>query len=51
MLSGRVTAPSPALTWAVKLKAPTVVGIPEITPELAVRVRPSGRSPAAIDQV
>ncbi len=51
MLSGRVTVSSPALTWTVKLKVPIVVGVPEITPELAVRVRPSGRAPAAIDHV
>ena len=35
----------------VKVLAPTVVGVPEMTPVEAARARPAGRVPEAIDQV
>jgi hypothetical protein len=38
-------------TVAVKLKVPLAVGVPEIRPVLAARLRPAGRLPALIDQV
>ena len=40
-----------SLTAAVKLDVPVAVGVPEITPVVAARVRPAGRLPEAIDQV
>jgi len=38
-------------TVAVKLKVPLAVGVPEIRPVLAVRLRPAGRLPEVIDHV
>lgn len=38
-------------TWAVKLKVPAAVGVPEITPVAAFRVRPAGIEPALMDQL
>jgi len=40
-----------SVTMAVKLKVPAVVGVPEMAPVLALRVRPGGRVPVEIDQV
>ena len=37
-------------TLAVKLKVPLAVGVPEIRPVLAARLRPAGRLPEVIDQ-
>jgi hypothetical protein len=39
-----------SLTVAVKVNVPLAVGVPEITPLLAVSVRPFGRLPEVIDQ-
>jgi hypothetical protein len=36
---------------AVKVEVPAVVGTPEIMPVFAVRLRPAGRLPEAMDQV
>lgn len=38
-------------TLAVKLKVPTVVGVPEITPVAVLSDNPGGREPEEIDQV
>jgi hypothetical protein len=38
-------------TVAVKLKVPLAVGVPDIRPVLAARLRPEGRLPEVIDQV
>jgi hypothetical protein len=35
----------------VKLEVPAVVGVPLITPVLAVRLKPAGKVPVAIDQL
>ena len=40
-----------SLTSAVKCEVPTAVGVPEITPELAVRSRPAGSEPPVKFQV
>jgi hypothetical protein len=40
-----------SVTLAVKLEVPPAVGVPEITPVVAARVRPAGRLPDVIDQV
>jgi hypothetical protein len=42
-----------SVTFTVKLIGPVTlpVGVPEITPVLAFRPRPTGRLPALIDQV
>ena len=39
-----------SLTDAVKLNVPLAVGVPEIKPVDAVRLRPAGREPEVIDQ-
>lgn len=36
-------------TVAVKLKVPLTVGVPEMRPVLAVRLRPAGKLPDVID--
>jgi len=38
-------------TETVKLNVPVTVGVPEMTPVIATRVRPEGRLPPEIDQV
>jgi hypothetical protein len=38
-------------TEIVKVDVPVAVGVPEITPVAAFRVRPAGRVPAEIDHV
>ena len=43
------TADAPSVTWAVKLKVPTVVGVPEMMPPRST-LRPGGR-PDATDHV
>jgi len=40
-----------SLTIAPKAKTPLAVGVPEITPVAALRVRPPGRAPEDTDQV
>ena len=35
----------------MKLEVPAVVGLPEITPELELRVKPAGKEPEAMLQV
>jgi hypothetical protein len=40
-----------SVTLMVKLEVPAVVGVPDITPVLAARVRPAGREPILTDQV
>jgi hypothetical protein len=40
-----------SLTVAVKLDAPFAVGVPEITPVVAARVKPAGKLPDVIDHV
>ena len=40
-----------SLTVAVKVNVPLVVGIPEISPLPAAKVKPVGRLPNVIDQV
>jgi hypothetical protein len=40
-----------SVTVAVKLDVPVAVGVPEITPVVADRVRPAGRLPEVTDQV
>jgi hypothetical protein len=40
-----------SVTVTVKFDVPLAVGVPEITPVLAARVRPVGRVPAVIDHV
>jgi hypothetical protein len=42
---------SASVTVAVKLDVPLVVGVPEITPVLGVKLSPAGRLPEVIDQV
>ena len=41
---------SESVTWAVKLKDPSVVGLPNILPEDELRLNPGGRLPHSIDQ-
>ena len=52
MLSACV-AVSPFISWActVKMLVPAPVGVPEITPVLALRASPTGRLPTVVDQV
>jgi len=53
MLSWAVTARggfSESVTCTVKLDVPIEVGVPEMTPVLAVRVRPDGGEPVTINQ-
>jgi hypothetical protein len=40
-----------SVTVAVKAEVPIAVGLPEIVPEVAARVRPAGSLPELIDQV
>ena len=40
-----------SVTWALKVKVPAVVGVPEMAPVLLLRVRPGGKEPLAIDQL
>jgi hypothetical protein len=40
-----------SVTVAVKAKVPLAVGVPEIIPLLAARVRPAGKLPLVIDHV
>ena len=40
-----------SVTVAVKLDIPVAVGVPEIAPVVADRVRPAGRLPEVTDQV
>jgi hypothetical protein len=40
-----------SVTVAVKANVPLAVGVPEITPFPAVRVRPAGRLPLVTDHV
>ncbi len=40
-----------SVTWTVKLKVPAVVGVPAMTPVLALRVSPEGSAPLTTDQV
>jgi hypothetical protein len=40
-----------SVTVAVKAKVPVTVGVPEIAPLPAARVKPVGRLPLAIDHV
>ena len=52
MLSDLVTVVRLAsFICTVKVLAPAVVGVPEMIPVEAARVRPAGRVPEAIDQV
>ena len=39
-----------SVTLTVKLVVPGVVGVPEITPVTALRVKPAGRLPTLTDQ-
>jgi hypothetical protein len=41
---------TPSVTFTVKVKAPAVVGLPEIIP-LELRLSPGGKLPDEIDQV
>jgi hypothetical protein len=43
--------PEESTTFAVKLKAPGVVGVPVMAPVAGFRVRPGGRLPAVIENV
>jgi len=46
MLSGWVAVlPFASVTFAVKENVPEVEGVPEITPEEAVKVKPAGSEP------
>src|SRR5262245_12578180 len=47
MVSDREAFCPPAVTWALNVKVPATVGVPEMTPVLVVRVSPEG-SPLAI---
>jgi hypothetical protein len=38
-------------TWTVKLDVPVAVGVPEMTPVVAFKVRPAGSAPAMMLQV
>jgi hypothetical protein len=40
-----------SVTFTVKLAVATVVGVPEMAPVAAFRLRPAGRVPTEIDQV
>ena len=40
-----------SVTWAVKLKFPVAVGVPEIAPVPGASVNPGGKEPLAIDQL
>jgi len=42
---------SASVTLTVKLLVPVAVGVPEITPVLAVSDKPAGNEPELIDQV
>jgi len=52
MMDRSAVAAPPALsvTWTVKVEVPSVVGVPEITPEESSD-SPSGKVPDAMDQV
>src|SRR5262245_48531284 len=50
-LSARVAVCAPALTRTVGLETPVAVGVPEITPVLALRASPAGSVPLTIDHV
>jgi hypothetical protein len=39
------------VAWTVKLAVSSVVGVPEISPVLGLRLRPAGRSPEITDHV
>ena len=43
--------PCESLSWTVKVELPAVVGDPEITPVLLLKVSPRGSEPLAIDHV
>ncbi len=43
--------PCESVTVAAKLEGPALVGLPEITPVLALRVNPAGRLPELMLQV
>ena len=54
MLSGAIAVAggdSESLTCTVKLAVPAVIGVPEITPLLALRVKPLGKLPLMTLQV
>ena len=40
-----------SVTVVVKVDEPVTVGLPEMTPVVAARVKPAGRLPEVIDQV
>ena len=40
-----------SVTVAVKLLVPVAVGVPEISPEVVLRLRPAGKLPLVMDQV
>jgi len=40
-----------SVTVVVKLEVPVAVGVPEMVPVVAARVRPAGRLPELIDHV
>ncbi len=42
---------SESVSLTVKLKVPEDVGVPEITPVVALRTSPAGKEPALIDHV
>ena len=44
-------APVESTTFAVKLYAPAVVGVPVMAPVLVFNVRPAGRLPLLIEKV
>ena len=43
--------PEESTTWAVKLNAPAVVGVPVIAPVMGFRFSPGGNEPAVIENV
>jgi hypothetical protein len=51
MVSACAAVCVPALAWTVKLQVPDAVGVPEITPVLALSASPEGRAPLEIVQV
>ena len=47
----RLTWSEPACTWTVKVDVPADVGVPEIAPEVGLRLRPAGNAPLVTSQV
>ena len=43
--------PRPSVTLKVTVEIPAAVGVPEITPVVALSVRPAGSVPLCIDQL